>query len=169
MEEHLEDDHAASLFFVAGGHVVVRGRYVYGPSSWAVLAPHASEQVRQGVPSKRDAIDRHVRFVLDGDGPRLVSVSATVASEKLRRAGNILHTLSVRRTSSEGAAAQSRLSSGLTGGTSGTLSFGRQPPGWPHARAPEDHVVCRRGCSLRTSLGLPPCQSSRSNTGSTGC
>ena len=28
--------------------------------------------------------------------------------------------------------------------------LGGNSPGWPHARAPEDRVECRRGCSLRT-------------------
>ena len=46
----------------------------------------------------RDAIDRHVRAVLGGDGPRLVSVSAIVASEKLRRVGNILRQFSSKHT-----------------------------------------------------------------------
>ena len=45
-----------------------------------------------GVPADKNAIDRYLRVVLGGNGQRLVSARAAVATETLRRVGNILYT-----------------------------------------------------------------------------
>ena len=50
------------------------------------------EQVLEVVPADKNAIDRHLRVVFDGNGPRPVSARAAVATETLRRVGNILYT-----------------------------------------------------------------------------
>ena len=52
------------------------------------------QQVGEDIPVSKNMVDRDLRIVLDGNGPRMVSADDTVASEQLRRVGNILYTRS---------------------------------------------------------------------------
>ena len=160
----LEDDRASSLCFVASGKKQLKmamssldadmftgrrlGRYLHRTSLFCFV----SRCVRVF----------HRTVVLDGDGPRLVSVSATVASER--------------------SCDESRTSSALVGDgcLRGSLrrlrehfpSGGDLLGGLPHARAPEDYVGCRRGCSLGTLRPRWVCRLVRvryPTRGSTGC
>ena len=113
---------------------------------------------------RETAADCLVRVVLDGDGPRPVSVSGTVASEKLRRVVNILftcrfaeHLLSELLPLSHG-----RLR-GFFRRLQGHFLLGGNLLGGLMPEHPKT-----MWCVVEDVFLGPPCQSSRFNTDSTG-
>ena len=52
------------------------------------------ETVVPGAPPSTECIDRYLRLVLDGDGPRMVSAHGDILGTPVRRVGNIIYTRS---------------------------------------------------------------------------
>ena len=101
LERHLECDHSPGLFVFSGKKQLKMAMSQFEAAMYTDSHPgrhlHRTsllpwEQALEGVTADKNAIDRHLRVVLDGDGPRLVSSRAAVTTERLRRVGSILYT-----------------------------------------------------------------------------
>jgi hypothetical protein len=99
---HLYSDHTASCHFVASGTKQLRmcmsmyeADLVLGtfPGSYLKRSSDTLRHtVRPGVSSQQLRIDRFLRLILDGTGPRMMHAAAITDATELRRVGNILYT-----------------------------------------------------------------------------
>ena len=100
-ERHLKCDHSPGLFVASGKKQLTMTMSLFEADVHAGRHPgrylHRTclllrEQVLDGVTADKNAIDRHLRVVFDGEGPRLIGAPAARTTETLRRVGNILYT-----------------------------------------------------------------------------